>query len=87
MNINSALFRTGSWQKLFQSHKNICFGAIQDEGKLDRGLNSGPHDFLVTENCQPNEISRGMYVIYVEEYFSKKMFTSGDWVIKTIHEV
>ena len=43
--------------------------------------------FLVTEKCKPSEIYRRMSNVYIEVYFSSKLFTNEPlqaWVEKTV---
>ena len=92
----SALFGIGLKQKLFQSHKNICFEAIQNEGKSYRMLKVSTEfaiKFLVAEKCEPCEVYRRMCDVCKEACFESKnvykwvkhVLLLWVWIKKTVH--
>ena len=91
------MFGNDPWEKLFQSHRNICSEAIQNgstsEGsKLKR---KSVIKFLEAVKCKPCEIYRRICDVHREACFSQKMFTNQLnmglplWtrVDKTVHRV
>ena len=93
MHINSEFFGIGLLQK---SRQNICFEAIQNDGKSEytRLEQSSIFKFLVDEKGKPYEIDR-ICDVHEEACFNQKNvykwtkhgLTPGAWIEKTVHEV
>ena len=77
INVNPALFGICLEQKLFESHKSICFGLIQNGSKLNRVLQTS------TEVCRQilgaNHIKFSKEcVMYMEKHvLVKNLITNG----------